>query len=230
MDYVYICRKGENEELRYSIRSVYSYTSNPRIVLFGHKPSWYTGEYVPISEGRSKFTNIHNAVAKISQSEKISNSFVLMNDDFFLLKNFDDTAIYNGGMLKDKIKIYKSLSTNLAYVNMLEKTYSGLQNLGIKNPIDYDIHVPFRMEKNILKETIKHKTLYRSTYGNLANIGGICIEDVKVYDHGPKIQISFDYVNKEMPFISTLDGSFDNVYNSLLRDRFPNPSPVEAKA
>ena len=230
MDYVYICRKGENEELRYSIRSVFKYAKDPRIILFGNKPSWYTGEFIPIRESKTKFSNIYDAMVKISESDLVGEKFVLMNDDFFLLEPFDPVSVYHGGLLADKIYKYKKLSRNLVYVNMLQQTYTKLINIGIDNPLDYDIHVPFPMFKSKLKETIKHKTLYRSTYGNLANVGGIEIKDVKVYHSGPMKAQSFDYANTGAKFISSLDDSFQTIFNDLLKDRLPYASPVERAA
>jgi hypothetical protein len=209
---------------------VYKYTDNPRIIVFGHKPSWYSGEYIPIREGNSKFANIHNAVTKISQSETVSNNFVLMNDDFYLLQPYNGTDIYHGGLLIEKIAEYKRLCKNLAYVQMLQKTYDKLVAIGIESPLDYDIHVPFPMNKLSLQQTIQNKTLYRSTYGNLCNLGGTEIKDVKVYSSGSLVEKSFDYTNNPSAFISSLDESFDKLLNDLLKEEFTYASPVESAA
>lgn len=230
MDYVYICRPGENEELRYSIRSVFKYATDPRVVLFGNKPSWYAGEFVPIREGRSKFDNIHNAVNEIANSDLVSDNFVLMNDDFYLLKPFDGLTVYHGGSLEEKIERYSSVAKSLSYIKSLQKTLSKLKLIGIDSPLDYDIHVPFPMNKQKLQETIKMKTLYRSTYGNLANVGGKQISDVKVYGNHPMQQLSFDYTNNDAEFISSLDVSFQQILNDILINLFDQASPVEAAA
>jgi hypothetical protein len=230
VDYVYICRPGDNEELRYSIRSVFKYATNPRVIVFGGRPSWYSGEYVAIKEQKSKFNNIHNAVYEIAHSDLVSENFVLMNDDFYLLKPFDGVTTYHGGSLQNKIDKYKMFCTNLRYANMLQATHDKLRLQGIEEPIDYDMHVPFPMVKSKLQETVKYKTLYRSTYGNLADVGGIEINDVKVYKNGPMTEMSFDYLNNDSLFISSLDGSFELILNDLLREEFPYASPLESDA
>ena len=46
MDIVYNCRPGkQNEELRYSIRSVMENLPHDNLWVVGGKPEWYTGNY-----------------------------------------------------------------------------------------------------------------------------------------------------------------------------------------
>jgi len=48
MDFVYICKDGVNEELKYSIRSVVESFPETNIWVVGGKPDWYTGRDISI--------------------------------------------------------------------------------------------------------------------------------------------------------------------------------------
>ena len=105
MDIVYVCRPGENEELRYSIRSISNNLKYGNLWVVGYKPSWYIGNFLPIKDIGSKFNNIKNCLEVVSESQEISEDFVFMNDDFFLLQELDELQTYHGGLLLDKINL-----------------------------------------------------------------------------------------------------------------------------
>lgn len=227
MDLVYVCRSGENEELRYSIRSAVENISHDNIWVVGNKPDWYSGDFVDVPDQKTKFDNIINCTYAITDIGAISDDFVLMNDDFFFLKPVGKMPILHGGLLRDKIDKYISLGAR-RYATLLSRTYNNLVRQGIKDPLDYDIHVPMPMNKIKLRQSIKKAYFPRSGYGNIHNIGGQQIIDVKTY--APKNTLSsnsYDFLNGDMPFISTEDGSFDSVYNQILKDKFPTPSKYE---
>jgi hypothetical protein len=227
MDYVYICREGENEELKYSIRSVVKNTNYSNIWVVGHKPSWYVGNFVEVLDVKTKFGNILNCTKAITDVGAISDDFVLMNDDFFFLKYRNSMPVFHGGLLKDKIDNYSVLGAR-KYAELLRKTYKDLLRQGIKDPLDYDLHVPMPMNKQLLSKSIDKAYFPRSGYGNLNNIGGQLITDVKTY--GSKSILSsrsFDFNKESAEFISTEDGSFNIVYESILKDMFSERSRFE---
>lgn len=81
VDFIYINKDGDNEELRYSIRSVVSNYEKANVIVVGGKPSWYIGEFYPVSNVGNKFKNITECYKTICQLDHI-NDFVAMNDDF----------------------------------------------------------------------------------------------------------------------------------------------------
>lgn len=227
MDLVYICRYGENEELRYSIRSAVENFPHDNIWVIGNKPDWYRGNFVSIPDQKTKFDNIINCTAAISDIAEISDDFILMNDDFFFLKYVEAMPTYHGGLLRDKIDKYIELGSR-RYATLLSRTFNNLVRQGIKNPLDYDIHVPMPMNKYKLRESIKKAYFPRSGYGNIHSIGGELISDVKTYGLNSGLSSrSYDFNTGEVPFVSTEDGSFDYVYEQVLRDRFTTPSAYE---
>lgn len=230
MDLVYICRQGDNEELRYSIRSAVKNFTHHDIWVIGYKPDWYSGNFVSVPDEKAKFDNIINCTSAISDIGAISDDFILMNDDFFFLKPIGTMPTYHGGLLEDKIKRYNDMGAT-RYATLLNKTYLKLIRRGIKDPLDYDIHVPMPMNKQKLKESIKKAYLPRSGYGNIHNVGGTQIKDVKTYPLKSRLSSnSYDFSSGDMPFVSTEDGSFEEVYNTVLKNMFTVPSKYEAKA
>lgn len=186
------------------------------------------GNFIPLVDKYSKYKNIRVALGSIADSEGISEDFVLMNDDFFVIRPMDRIEPFNGGLLKDKVDQYRVLHRSGMYLNLIEATYSYLIKQGIKDPIDYDIHVPMPLFKSGLKGICDLPFLPQSIFGNINNIGGKTIIDVKHYDSPQMRAKSYDYLNGDLPFISTEDRSFKDVYESVLKDMFPNPSPYES--
>ena len=228
MDFVYICRSGDNEELRYSIRSVLNSFPDGVIWVIGGRPDWYCGNYIEVSQDKNTYTNAVNNLKALCNSLEIDKDFILMNDDFFIINKIDSVKYFYGGTLPEKISLYKDLTGSSSYIDKLVKTSNRLQKYKIEQPLDYELHVPFPMNKEQLSKVLvkNDKLLYRSIYGNLFNVGGSKIEDVKVYDHGGLIKKSFDYLNSYSDFLSTTDSSF-NMIGPILKEKFPNKSHCE---
>jgi hypothetical protein len=227
MDYVYVCRSGDNEELRYSIRSVVKNLPPGNIWLVGDKPDWYTGNFIKVKDGRDKFDNIKRCMSAIIKNEDISDYFVSMHDDFFITSKMDNIPTLYGGLLEDKASTYKKLSPSSAYTGLLNNTYRRLKKLGIENPLDYDIHVPMVMNKNMLKQIIDMPYLERSNYGNIFGIGGTLTNDVKVYSEGRLMSRSYDFINGDSYLLSTEDNSFNEMHH-IIASMFQNKTEFES--
>jgi hypothetical protein len=229
VDFVYICRSGDNEELRYSIRSVARLFPEARVWVVGGKPSWYKGNHIEVEQNQDKYTNALNNIIAICNSKEISDSFIFMNDDFFILKSFDLNETFHGGFLIDKINRYKTITRSSKYITKLESTYRMLSQQGVEGILDYELHVPIRLEKAKLESIVReHPTfLWRSTYGNLFKVGGTQIKDVKVYADPMYTSRSSNITNDSI-FISTQDQSFKQLLDSTLRNILSKPSSLEA--
>jgi hypothetical protein len=229
MDFVYICKDGSNEELRYSIRSVVESFPDSNIWVVGGKPSWYSGNYIHVKQSLTKYRNAIQNLNAICDSDKIFEEFVLMNDDFYIIKNINTIKTYHGGLLLDKINLYQKINSNSNYTRKLAATYKKIKSLGIEDPLDYELHVPMIMEKEKLKQTLKDNDsfLWRSIYGNIFNIGGEQIEDVKVYTKGPLVLKSYNLKKDENIYLSSADTSFDMILNNILRKQFTEKTKYE---
>lgn len=219
MDCVYICRPGENEELRYSIRSIEKNLTCDTVWLVGYKPDWYIGNYIEVADKSIKFENIRNCLSIVTNIGAISDNFLLMNDDFYILKPMGKVPIYHGGLLDDKIARYIANSGSTRYTRILAEASKYLKKKGILQPLDYDIHTPIIMNKHNLKEVVDINLAPRSMYGNIFNIGGTEIEDVKLYKYNNKIEYSHGVISSEDTSIKFLI--------DMLKTEFPNPSKFE---
>lgn len=227
MDLVYICGDGNNEELRYSIRSAVKNLAFDNLWVVGGKPDWYSGNYIKVEQGRAKYTNARKNLSAICNSEDISDSFILMNDDFYILNKVESVPYMHGGLLSNKIKTYKSLTGNTSYVLILNKTFTSLSKRFKKDILDYELHVPMVMKKANLLQVLDHSDFWRSRYGNTFSVGGEEITDVKVYGSGSLMSKSYDLNNLKYDYLSSNDDSFEMIKEKILLKDFNEPSIYE---
>jgi hypothetical protein len=228
MDLVYICKNGENEELRYSIRSAVKNLPHDKVWVVGGKPDWYTGNYIEVPQSRTKYTNAKSNLKAICDSEEISDSFILMNDDFYIINKVDKIPYMYSGTLDDKIKQREDIFNGNTYTTLLRQTLGSLSRKSNDIVLDYELHVPMVMEKTKLSRVIRLSGLWRSVYGNLFNVGGTKIRDVKVYNKTDKLyKGSYDINKLEYDYLSSNDDSFEEVKNLILIDRFSSKSIYE---
>ena len=152
-----------------------------------------------------------------------------MNDDFYIIKKINEISDHHGGSLLNKIKKYEKINPGANYTRKLSLTYKKIKSLGIENPLDYELHVPMVMEKNKLKQSLSYgdNLLWRSIYGNLFNVGGEEIEDVKVYVKGPLVLKSYNLNKDSHTYLSSADTSFDLILKEILKDSFNKKSRHE---
>ena len=225
VDFVYMCRPGDNEELRYSIRSVVKNAPVRNVWVVGDKPDWYVGNFIPTVPVGNAFENVRNNLRKVIAHPEISEDFVLMNDDFFITRNVNSVYPYYGGLLINRYMEHQELAGFNFYANFLRKTDAVLRQQGIKNPLNYELHVPMPFNKTKLAETIDAPFSIRSYYGNIHQIGGEEMGDVKIYSH-PRFVHTSSTIDNGTPYLSTEDGAFDAI-QGYLEDLFPEPSPYE---
>lgn len=226
MDFVYMCRPGHNEELRYSIRSVVkNYVPKSNVWVVGDKPDWYAGDFIKTRPVGNAYENVRNNLRHVINTPEISNDFVLMNDDFFIVRKLNSVSHYHGGLLVKRADEHQELAGPNFYANFLRRTDTVLKKRGIKEPLNYELHTPMLFNKNMLEQTIDYPFSIRSSYGNIHNIGGEEIRDVKVYSH-PRFVHTSSSIDNGTPYLSTEDGSFEQLKDYLV-NMFPDKSKYE---
>lgn len=218
MKFVYICRDGSNEELRYSIRSVLHFYPDADIHIFGGRPSWYSGKYTEVKDQGNKFDNISECYKEICSSD--IDKFILMNDDFYIINKPESFGYYHDGLLEDKIQRHMDEYGISKYARVLSEANKELKRMGIARPLNYDVHTPMMFEKEKLSKVIGLSDAPRSMYGNIYEVGGEKIKDIKIYKHTESVHIN-GY------FLSSEDNSFKKVLG-LLQSKFKDPSPYES--
>lgn len=198
-----------------------------KIWIVGEAPDWYDGDVIYVPQSADKYTNAQKNMQTICSSEQIPEDFVMMNDDFYIVGNVSQIKYYNGGALKDKCQDYAQRNPRSTYTRRLFNTYKTLKRIGVHDSLDYELHVPFPVQKTKLAKAISYGVLWRSVYGNLYDVGGEEIPDVKVYADHYKNPRSHNYSKSKFPFISTEDRSFPEVKKFLFLKKFPKPSSYE---
>jgi hypothetical protein len=161
----------------------------------------------------------------ILKSDQISDKFIFMNDDFFVMNPIKEIPYMYSGLLLDKIQHREQQNPGDLYTRMLLKTYSELyQRSHIKQPLDYELHVPMIFEKEKLSSVIGSQGLWRSMYGNIYNVGGETFTDTKIYnkDH----PLSENIVSLESDYLSTEDKVFKD-HLDWFNSKFSKPSKFE---
>jgi hypothetical protein len=227
MDLVYICGPGNNEELRYSIRSAVKNLKFDNLWVVGGKPEWYVGNHLEVIQNKAKYVNARNNLRAICNSTEISDSFILMNDDFYIIKKVDNVPYMHGGSLFKKISRYKELTGDTRYVLMLKKTCANLSRRFDNDVLDYELHVPMVMEKEKLVKIIEVPDLWRSRYGNVFNVGGIEMNDVKIYSSGVFAKKISEVDILKYDYLSSNDDSFEEMKQVILDVYFTNKTIYE---
>lgn len=230
LTFVYICRAGENEELRYSVRSINQFFPDAKVWVVGEPPSWYDGDYIKVKQTETKYRNAFMNLGAIVNSKDIPENFILMNDDFYIIDEVESLSYFHEGPLIEKYNNYFDYYQSSAYTKKIFETNHKLKKLGYDNPLSYELHVPFPVEKSKLARVLRYDTLlWRSMYGNMFNVGGNQMEDVKVYALVKMKFKNYDYKNPTSPFLSSDDTSFEIVRRGILSKLFKKKSKYEKR-
>lgn len=189
-DVLYILGRGSKQddlELRLSLRSIEKYAQNlDRVFIVGNCPEW-AKNVIHIPE-EDKYFPFSNHVKKVLRAIDggISEKFLLMNDDFFMMRRFDvDTYPYyiRGEMFNNR--------QGGDYRQMLNNTVEILHKKGIEKVLAYNCHVPILYTRYMFSDI---KPLWerwkedrigfspRIVYGNLFVKTGEVIKDPKIFD------------------------------------------------
>lgn len=223
MDVVYVCRRGENHELRYSLRSL-SNVRHDRVWIFGGHPEWVSNVTVVATpqHGLKYAVTTASLVAACTHPE-VSDPFWFWNDDFYAMAEAKPEH-YHRGTVRDLLDIYDRAHPTSIYTKGMRATLDRLEQHGHPDPLSYELHVPLVVHKAPMMEAITlgadltcwHK---RTAYGAIANLGGTYTEDVKAYQWAEHMPSG--------PWFSTNDRTFRG-YSDRLHATFPQHCEYEA--
>lgn len=217
-DVVYLCRKGENEELRYSLRSLVN-IPHGRVWLVGGAPSWYTGDLIRVAQHGMKNQITGRALIAACLDPRISDPFLMFNDDFYVMRPGPIPPPRHRGTIQGVIDWYERQGiTSSGYVTRMRSTMKTLKTHGIRRPLSYELHVPLLVHKLQMLGATRFGGQQRTMYGNLVRLGGTKMNDVKVINGVDPIP--------DGRWLSTMDDTFARL-EPLLRGRFPNASRWE---
>lgn len=225
LDLLYLVRHGdENEELRWSLRSVAVNLPHRQVWLAGYCPTWVDPavvRHVPVGWHRDPHRSSTDNLLAAVRHPDIGEHVVLMNDDFFVLRPVSGVPMLHRGPVVDR-------GDGGTYARGMRQTVQLLARLGHPDPVSYELHIPMVVHTPTMRRLLEahgdgripvlHK---RTLYGNVAHCGGVRAEDVKVRAAG-------DRWDPDGPFLSTNDGVFKRARVGVwLRERFPHPCRYE---
>jgi hypothetical protein len=227
MDAVYLYGPGGDDELRHSLRSLVNLRQVDRVVVSGAQPAWLSNDVVRVIPGRHPAGKHHDTWANLRAAvddPRVSDEFVLMNDDFFVLEQVDSIPVLHAGVLEPRAE------RSAFQDKRRDTTLDMLGRLDCDARLSYELHVPMVIHKYLMAglmtavEAANRRELVwkRTLYGNVAHPGvGDYARDVKVHD--------FDTVPAPgQVFVSTSDYTFRRApVGEWLRRRFPKASRYE---
>lgn len=228
MDLVYIVAKTEGTELRYSIRSMVKHLTFDRIFIIGHKPDFLQNViHIPKDDvyKHDRARNIYEKLLTACYSD-VSEDFISVSDDYFLLTDFNHIPYYYCGSLEGHLK---TLSINNYYKGHVQNTYQALLKRDFPT-LNFNIHAPIIYNKNKFIEVmtsfdwdIDKGYISKSLYCNSLRLEGEVMEDYKVRNSKRK---PYEIV-KDWPMFSTNEYSFNFEMRELLKQLYPVASRYE---
>lgn len=203
-------------ELKYSLRSACKHLHFDKCVIAGdHPPFSFSGLHIPVSGPPTKHENGFAKLQAALESVEVSDPFILMNDDFFILQPFESIPYFHMGKLVDWIARFPYRST------YYEKAIKTLSMVGDKANI-FELHFPFLYEKQKLRRLIEKYSLPC----------GIMLRTLYAREYGIKGQLSQDFKAKsarqlfeysEQSFMSTSEQAARTAtFTRIMRERFPD--------
>jgi hypothetical protein len=208
--------RGENDPLRYSLRSLVN-LPHGEVHVIGRVPKWLTNVNVltpPVSLNRfrNSINNLYQACLQLA-----GRRFVLIDDDTYILRPIEAVEPLHAGDLLTHAQRKVG-----AYGRTIRWTSEWLKAQGIEGQLSYELHVPMPIEANACAAALEPALQWsravqaRSIYGNTARIGGEYSEDVKIAAT----------VEPTAAYLSTSPETL-RVFRPLLSSLFPTPSQYE---
>lgn len=211
--------KYNDDELRYSIRSVLKFHPDAQITVIGERPEWYSGEHHYVADSHN--CAYVNKWRKIETACWLYDSFYAMDDDFFLMKPIQPVFYYSGKLAR-KAKTYKSEVGK--YANMVIATCAitpGANNYFMHAPLpinsDEFIHISQQYPARLESPGLSARQIYatQSTLFESVEIQS----DVKIHGKFDASKIA------ELPFFS-IHNNFCYL-TDMMESLYPTPSPNE---
>lgn len=247
-DLVYILKQSDvNPDLKFSLRSVEKFCTFRNIWVVGYKPFWVKNvNYLPTIQSGNKWVNSMTNIVAACHCPEISDNFVLMNDDFFMLRSITDwrrTFNLCLNTIDEEWHKYeaKPKPSRWQYGFLYAKEL--LDELNCPKRYNYEFHGPIVLNKKkfldmleipeiaeIIKTTkcFHKRSMYKNIYPDLDLPAPRLFVDTK-------LKLGYDLLNMFLHenFISVFDDVVDNdirypKINAFLYRMFPEKSKYES--
>jgi hypothetical protein len=228
-DVLYINRPGDdNEELRYSLRSVAANVPHRKVWVAGHCPWWVKNvEVIELPPCEDKFDNQTQSLQAALDHPGLAEEFYYFNDDMFVVERFEGLLPpHHLGPLDEYVDWLRRIGkreTSEWFQGLLE-AQALLESWGVEDPICYEGHSPLRFRKTDMRRFVAARTphfLPVQCYAASDLPAGVRQVDAKSGKLGCPIEAG-------MPYLSSDDDTFESSkIGHLVRDMFPSPCYYE---
>ena len=230
-DIVYILRNDideiDSDELRYSLRSVVKNFSFNSVWFYGGCPKWAKPDhYVKFKQqGTNKWLKSCSTLKAIFENDEITAEFYLFNDDFYILKPYEqDVAIVNG-TIYERAEVLKQKRGATKYYRKQISEAAWLNNHCLPT-MNYATHTPLLVNRVKALEVVNmapSRCLFRNLYGNICEVPYTIHDDVKI------LLDDMEGVPDEDAFLcSSGDANFKKgAVGVYIRNMFPEPCRYE---
>ena len=247
--YPYIDQPGSWEELRYSVRALEkNFVDLKDIWIVGDKPEWANDriKIIPRSTGWSKEDRVRNSnycgsILAAALSDEISETFLCINDDHYLLIPLRASDIVERPIIREDLTVYNQAERATADKNwqlILWETYDKLQKFGLSG-YSYENHIPVVVTKKQIAScmalfgygegNLSWKTAYFNMYPPSAGRAHLSEQtDLKAGFYG--IKYSDEEVDKKIKnaiYLSHNDDGLSEGLKKKIINLFPEPSSFE---
>lgn len=225
--------KNDNLELRMCLRGVEKHLVNVRnVLIIGERPDWIKSVIWKSRKdersSRYKERNIYCKIKLACINEEVSDNFLFMNDDHFLLENFNAVTF----PYHYKCKLSDTMQKNMGhYRKTMNHTRKHLLSKGIEE-LDFDTHCPIIYNKELFLRTFEEIDWSReygygikSLYSGLNGIKGQQYSDCKIQKKMSKEEILTTI--KDRQYFSIGDGGFNEEMKEVLLELYPQKSKYE---
>lgn len=220
--YPYITDTKAWRELEHSIRSVKNhFTDLKNIVVIGDNPNIEGVDWLPHTRTPSnhlpKCLDSWNKMSEILASDLVSEVFVYMSDDIYLLKNMGIEQMRPLYCMANTNRIERH--TNTKHQRLIWSTVDALHNAGISEVYNCETHMPRVFEKRKMRDVFErfnpkeNRLLTATLYHNWFKEA----REAKVIKYNPGI-VAYFYGEDKLPYsYNTIwEDEIEQVFNSHL--------------
>jgi len=217
-----------NLELRYCLRSIEKHLSGVgNIFIIGHCPDWVQNViHIPADEDpRNRFRdrNIMSKMMIACKDERVSDDFLMVHDDHFLLSDYEASKFpyYHMGPMNEGEGQYGDTKQNTKSLLSFAESFN-----------NYDCHCPivFNKEKFMRSVTLADWSKWygyclKTLYCVMNGIEGEYMEDIKI--RMPLEREGVEGLIAGRKWFSIGDRCFSTGMKEVLQTLYPNPSKYE---
>jgi len=207
--------KHDNLELRYSLRSIEKNLSGFDRVFISTEvlPEWLTNiVHLPVKDNIKKVPD-WNIMDKVYNAEGISDNFLFINDDHFMMEPYQTATFPN--YYYSTLDQYCRKRGKDGYGYRARNTMDWLTKQGLKL-LHFDIHYPILYNLKAFREvmdqvpweTEKRGFIVKSLYGNAMKLPGTYTHDNKTGNIDLRLPVFSTYPHIKLSIINYLKACF----------------------